>query len=245
MTPENRKTEPGWLALVSSPIGNLEDITLRALRTLKEADLVAAEDTRRSARLLNHYDIDVRTTSYHVRNEHRKTAHLVQCVEDGTKVAVLSDAGTPLISDPGFLLVREALQRGIEPVIVPGASSVTYAVTAAGLPADTFCFYGFAPPKAGKRRRFLHDLAARGGTAFLFESPYRIEKLLGAICEVIGPQTPLALIREATKLHEERLRGTAAALLHAHTGRTWKGEIVVGLNLRDTADSSRSDDSSC
>lgn len=223
----------GWLALVATPIGNLEDMTLRAIRTLREADLIAAEDTRRARRLCLHYEIDTPLTPYHAFNEHRRTHELLDRVERGARIVVLSDAGTPAISDPGFLVVREAMDRGVQPVVIPGVSAVTFAVVAAGLPVDRFLFAGFPPVKAGKRRRFLEELGALQHTAFLFESPHRIGRLLREVADVLGPDTLVAVVREATKCHEEVLRGRAADLVAAHAEKKWKGEIVVGLDLRN------------
>ena len=226
------QNETGWLALVATPIGNLEDITHRALRVLKEADLLAAEDTRRARKLCAHFDIHTPMTAYHAHNEHRKTEWLLDQVETGKRVAVLSDAGTPAISDPGFLIVREALRRGIEPRVIPGVSAVTFALVAAGLPVDRFTFLGYPPVKPGKRRNFLKTRCEPGGTFILFESPHRLNRLLGALCEVLGPETPLAIIREATKLHEECLRGTARLLADKYLDRDWRGECTVVVNTR-------------
>lgn len=220
----------GWLALMATPIGNLEDMTLRAIRTLKEADLIAAEDTRRSGILCKTYDVHARLVPYHAFNEHRRTEALLDEVAAGRKVVVLSDAGTPAISDPGFLIVRAALARGIEPVVIPGVSALTFAAVAAGLPVDRFAFLGFAPVKPGKRRAFLEKIRAADMTCFLFESPFRVTRLLEAIVEVLGPETRVALIREATKLHEECLRGSAGELLAKHRDRDWKGELVIAVD---------------
>jgi 16S rRNA (cytidine1402-2'-O)-methyltransferase len=229
------QTDSGWLALVASPIGNLEDITLRALRVLGEADLIAAEDTRRARTLCSKYNITAPLTAYHAHNEHRKTQQLLDQVQSGRRVAVLSDAGTPAVSDPGFLIVRAALERGIEPLVVPGVSALTYAVVAAGLPVDRFHFAGFPPVKSGRRRTFLESLRRHDATVFLFEGPHRIGKLLGEVVEVLGAATPVALIREATKLHEETIRGTAGEIAAACADRAWRGEFVIALDLREKA----------
>lgn len=229
--------EPGgWLALVATPIGNLEDTTLRAIRTLREADLIAAEDTRRARKLCAHFEISTQLTAYHAHNEHRKTQWLLDAVASGRKVAVLSDAGTPCVSDPGFLIVRSALERGIEPEIIPGVSAVTYAVVAAGFPVDRFVFLGYPPVKAGKRRTFLTAIADYHTTAILFESPHRIGRLLGDIADCLGRDTQVALIREATKRYEERIRGTAGELSERLCGRNWKGEIVLAVHGRGVND---------
>ncbi len=219
----------GWLALIASPIGNLEDITLRALRMLREADLVAAEDTRRARKLLTHFEISCATTSYHSHNEHGKTHQLLEQVQQGRRIAVLTDAGTPAVSDPGYLLMRDAVEAGIEPIIIPGASALTFAVVACGFPISDFIFGGFLPMKSGKRRSMLRQLFASSRTVFLFESPHRMSKLLTEIVEELGGETMVAIVREATKLHEEVLRGSAAELLAAHGSRSWKGELTVGL----------------
>jgi len=221
--------DAGWLALVATPIGNLEDITLRALRTLREADLVAAEDTRHARILLDAHGIRTALTPYHAFNEHRRTEALLDQVAAGKKVALLSDAGTPAVSDPGFFIVRAAVARGIEPVVLPGPSALTFSVVAAGLPVDRFRFLGFLPVKSGRRRTALATVATTGETTFFFESPHRIGRLLEEIRDVLGPDTRVAVIREATKLHEERLRGTAAELLQLTAGRTWRGELVVAV----------------
>jgi len=222
----------GWLALVSTPIGNLEDITLRALRVLREADLIAAEDTRRARRLCQRYDIDTPLTSYHAHNEHRRTAALLDQVQAGKRIAVLSDAGTPVISDPGFLIVREALRRGIEPMIVPGVSALTWAVVAAGLPMDRFCFLGFLPSKGERRRKRLLEMREHPGAYILFESPHRMSRLLQEMREVLGGDVRVAVCREATKLHEECIRGNLDAVFEQHGNRTWKGEITVVVCTR-------------
>lgn len=224
-------SEGGWLALVATPIGNLEDTTFRAVRTLKEADCIAAEDTRRAGKLCAHFAIDTPRTAYHAHNEHRRTDGLLHRVENGEKIAVLSDAGTPAVSDPGFLIVREALKRGIEPVIVPGVSALTFAVVAAGLPVDQFHFAGFLHQKSGKRRTALEGMARTGGTWFLFESPHRVVRLLGEIVDIVGEETQVALIREATKLHEECLRGPAGELAETCADRSFRGEFVVAFRV--------------
>ncbi len=223
----------GKLYLVSTPIGNLEDITLRALRVLREVDLVAAEDTRRTRQLLSHFDIHVRLESFHAFNEHDKASRLAERVAGGLNVALVSDAGTPSVADPGFLPVREALRIGLEPVVVPGVSAVTFAVTASGLPVERFSFRGFAPVKPGRRRSFFEELRSAEETVFFFESPYRVGKSLTEIAEIVGPEVPVALIREATKIHEEVLRGSAGEL--AALKREWRGDFVIGLHPAGTA----------
>ena len=218
---------PGQLYIVSTPIGNLEDITLRALRILKEVDIIAAEDTRHTRQLLSHFEIHSRRLeSCHSFNEHDKVDRLLDEVENGLSLALVSDAGTPSVADPGFLLVRSALERGLEPVVVPGVSAVTFSVTASGLPVDAFTFRNFAPVKPGKRGKFLESILNDVRTSFFFESPFRIGRTLKEI-SAISPNAKVAVIREATKLHEEIIRGTAAEV--AALERQWKGEIVVGV----------------
>ena len=229
----------GKLYLVSTPIGNLEDITLRALRVLKEVDLIAAEDTRHTRQLLTHFDIHAKLESFHAFNEHDRAAKLAERVSDGLTLALVSDAGTPSVADPGFLLVREALKLGIEPVVIPGVSAVTFAVTASGLPVDKFSFRNFAPVKPGKRRKFFEAIRDAGETVFFFESPYRVAKALAEIAEVAGPDARVALVREATKLHEEVLRGSAAEL--AALKREWKGEFVIGVHAAAEKDASQTE----
>lgn len=218
---------PGQLYVVSTPIGNLEDITLRALRILKEVDIIAAEDTRHTRQLLSHFEIHCRRLeSCHSFNEHDKVDKLLDEVENGMSLALVSDAGTPSVADPGFLLVRSALERGLEPVVIPGVSAVTFSVTASGLPVDSFTFRNFAPVKPGKRGKFLESILADTRTSFFFESPFRIGRTLKEIA-AISPNAKVAVIREATKLHEEIIRGSAAEV--AAIERQWKGEIVVGV----------------
>lgn len=218
---------PGQLYIVSTPIGNLEDITLRALRILKEVEIIAAEDTRHTRQLLSHFEIHCpQLVSCHAFNEHDKVSKLLDQVENGSSLALVSDAGTPSVADPGFLLVRSALERNIEPIVIPGVSAVTFSVTASGLPVDTFTFRNFAPVKPGKRKKFFESILSDERTSFFFESPFRIERTLRELAE-ISPDARVAVIREATKLHEELLRGTASEL--ASLTRTWKGEIVVGV----------------
>ena len=220
----------GKLYIVSTPIGNLNDITYRALETLRSVDMIAAEDTRHTRKLLTHFDIHTKMCSYHTHNEHHKTAKLIEEIQAGLKLAVVSDAGTPSIADPGFLLVREALVAGIEPEIIPGVSALTFAATAAGLPVDKFAFYGFPPVKSGRKTAFFESIAAEDKTVIIFESPHRIGKTLDYISRIIGSDTLVAIIREATKFHEEVLRGTAEELSVQHKDRNWKGECVLVIS---------------
>ncbi|MCM8531330.1 MAG: 16S rRNA (cytidine(1402)-2'-O)-methyltransferase [Lentisphaeraceae bacterium] len=222
----------GKLYLLSTPIGNLDDMTFRAVKTLQEADLVAAEDTRRAMKLLNHFDIKVATTSFHMHNERGKTNSMLDKVESGQNVVVLSDAGTPAIADPGFFIVREAIAREIEPIVIPGVSALTFAAVSAGLPVDQFTFCGFLPVKKGKRQKILEKMRDIGLTCFVFESPYKIAKLLEEIQTVCGPQTEIALVREATKIYEETIRGEVADLAEQFKERNWKGELVVAIDMK-------------
>lgn len=227
-------SESGQLYLLSTPIGNLEDMTYRAVRILQEADLVAAEDTRRAMKLLNHFEIKVKTTSFHMHNERAKTDSLLDKVSAGEKVVVLSDAGTPAIADPGFYIVRAAVERGIEPVVIPGVSALTFAAVAAGLPVDQFIFSGFLPIKKGKRQKAIEALRDTGLTAFIFESPYKINKLLKEIADYTGPETNVVLVREATKIYEEVIRGQAGELAEKFKDKNWKGELVVAIDFKNS-----------
>ena len=221
----------GGLFIVSTPIGNLEDITLRALRILQEADIVAAEDTRHTMVLFQKYNIHTRLESFHIFNEHRKTSQLLDAVEAGNKVALVSDAGTPGIADPGFLLVREAVKRGIEPVIVPGVSALTFAAVASALPLDELAFFGFPPVKSGRKKAFFERLNTEGKSCFIYESPHRIAKTLAMIAEISGGDTPCAVIKEATKVHEKIFRGTAGELAEYFSSLPQvKGEYVIAFH---------------
>jgi 16S rRNA (cytidine1402-2'-O)-methyltransferase len=200
------------LFLVSTPIGNLEDITLRALRVLREVALIAAEDTRRTAKLLAHFDLHTPTTSFYEQVEHEKTPRLLARLAGGESIALVSDAGTPGISDPGYRLVTAAIDAGIRVEAVPGASAVLAALVSSGLPTDTFSFAGFPPVKAQARERWLTLLADRRETLVLFEAPHRLRETLEAILHVLGDRR-MVVARELTKVHEEFVRGTASSLL--------------------------------
>ncbi|HYE94592.1 MAG TPA: 16S rRNA (cytidine(1402)-2'-O)-methyltransferase [Rubricoccaceae bacterium] len=215
------------LYLVPTPIGNLEDVTLRALRVLKEADLIACEDTRTSGFLLAHYGIETPRTSFHTHNEHGKARHLVEQMQAGRVIALVTDAGTPGISDPGFLLVREALAAGLRVEALPGATAFVPALVASGLPTDRFVFEGFLPQKKGRQTR-LKALAEEPRTVVLYESPHRLGRLLGELSEHLGPERPAAVARELTKKFEEVRRGTLAELAahYAEADRV-RGEVVV------------------
>lgn len=217
---------PGTLYLVATPIGNLEDITLRALRTLKECDVVAAEDTRRTGQLLKHFGISKPLLSYFQFNEAKRSEEILQRLKLGEKVALVTDAGSPGISDPGERVVKAAVAAGFRVEAVPGPSAVIAGLTASGLPTDEFHFIGFLAHKSGQRRKKLEALKTFAGTLVLYESPYRIEKLLGELSEVF-PERMVVLGRELTKRFEEFLRGRPAELLRAARDRKLKGEFVV------------------
>jgi 16S rRNA (cytidine1402-2'-O)-methyltransferase len=223
---------PGTLYLVATPIGNLEDITLRALRVLRECTVIAAEDTRRTGVLLKLFGIAKPMLSHHAFNEARRGDELLARLRAGETVALVSDAGTPGISDPGERVVRAALDAGLRVEAVPGPCALVAALTASGLPSDEFHFIGFLPHKSGQRRKRLETAAASGGTLVLYESPYRIGKLLGELSELL-PARRVVLARELTKRFEEFLRGTPAELAKALEGRTVKGEFVVLVGPAD------------
>jgi len=218
---------PGTLYLVATPIGNLEDITLRALRLLREADLIACEDTRQTGKLLAHFGIDKPMTSYHEHNETARTQEMVAKLEAGANIALVSDAGTPLVSDPGYRLVTAAIDAGITVVPIPGASAVLGALSGAGLPTDAFRFCGFLPPKQGQRKKALEALRDEDCTLVFYEAPHRILDALLDVSAVYG-ERPVVVARELTKLHEEFLRGTAEEVRARLAARpSVKGEIVL------------------
>lgn len=214
------------LTIVPTPIGNLEDITLRALKTLQRVRLILAEDTRTSGLLLHHFEIKCPLQSYHMHNEHKMLESICARIEVAEDVALVSDAGTPAISDPGFLLVRECLRRGIEVECLPGATAFVPALVASGLPADRFVFEGFLPQKKGRQTR-LNALKDEERTVVLYESPYRVLKTLAQIGEIRGLDCPVVAARELTKLHEEFVRGTVAELITHFTNKAPKGEFVL------------------
>jgi len=217
---------PATLYLVATPIGNLEDITLRALRVLKECDVVAAEDTRRTGQLLKHFGISKPLLSYFQFNEARRSEEIVNRLRRGERVALVTDAGSPGISDPGQRVVRAAVAEGLRVEAVPGACALIAALTASGLPTDEFHFLGFLPHKSGARRKLLEGLRGVPGTLVFYESPYRVEKLLQELADYF-PDRPVTLARELTKKFEEFIRGRPAELLQSAQNRSWKGEFVV------------------
>ena len=214
------------LYLVPTPIGNLEDITLRALRVLKTVDAVLAEDTRNSIKLLSHYEIRTRLEAYHAHNEHRATEKIIDRLLKGEKLAMVSDAGTPGISDPGFLLVREALKAGVKVECLPGATAFVPALVKSGLPCDKFCFEGFLPHKKGRQTR-LTLLAEEDRTVVFYESTHRIIKLLEQLVEFFGEERFVSVSRELTKIHEETFSGQAIEVLNHFQTSVTKGEFVV------------------
>jgi 16S rRNA (cytidine1402-2'-O)-methyltransferase len=225
--PLNESLAPG-LYLVATPIGNLEDITLRAIRVLKEVDLIACEDTRQTQKLLNHYGISKRAVSYHEYNEASRAAELVEKLTAGVRIAVVSDAGTPGVSDPGFRLVTLAIERGVLVIPIPGPAAFVSALVGSGLPLESFSFRGFLAPKSGSRRKELEKVRESPQTEIFYEAPHRILDTLKDIVAVLGPERPIVVARELTKVHEEFLRGTAAELLKSLQNRDEvKGEIVL------------------
>lgn len=221
-------TMAGRLYLIPTPVGNLEDITLRALRILKEVDLILCEDTRTSSVLLNHYEIRKPLLSHHKFNEHETSAGMAKRIEAGQSVALISDAGTPGISDPGFMLVRECVAQGIEVECLPGPTAFVPALIDSGLPCDRFLFEGFLPQKKGRQTR-INALKDEPRTIIFYESPYRLVKALQQFVEAYGPERPVAVCREISKLHEQCVRGTLQEVLEHFQETEPKGEIVIVL----------------
>lgn len=214
------------LYLVPTPVGNLEDITLRALKVLREADLILAEDTRTSGLLMKHFDIHRPMLSYHKFNEHQTVARIVERLLAGETIAVVSDAGTPGISDPGFLVAREAAKAGVEVSCLPGATAFVPALVASALPCDRFCFEGFLPQKKGRQTR-LKELADEGRTMVFYESPHRVTKALQQMAEVFGEDRPVAVCREISKLHEEVFRGSLSDAIAHFAEHEPRGEFAI------------------
>jgi len=216
----------GKLFVVPTPIGNLEDITLRALRILKECDLLLVEDTRVSSVLLKHFGVETRMQSHHKFNEHRAAEHLVERLKGGETIALISDAGTPGISDPGFYLVRACVQASVEVECLPGATAFVPALVESGLPSDRFCFEGFLPQKKGRQTR-LRQLASETRTMIFYESPYRVIKTLTQLAENLGEEREASVSREISKLHAETVRGTLRELVIHFTEHAPRGEFVI------------------
>ena len=216
----------GMLYVVPTPVGNMEDMTFRAIRILKEADLILAEDTRTSGILLKHYEIKNQLMSHHKFNEHGTTAGIVERLKAGATIALISDAGTPGISDPGFFLVREAVAAGQEVQCLPGATAFVPALVSSGLPDDRFCFEGFLPQKKGRKTR-LENLRDEERTMVFYESPYRVVKTLKQFAEVFGEDRKVCCCREISKVHEECVRGTMTEVIAHFTEKEPKGEFVI------------------
>lgn len=219
----------GTLYIVATPIGNLEDMTFRAIRILKEVDLIAAEDTRHSRKLLSHYGIATRMTPYHDHNEQLKTDYLLEKLLEGHNIAIITDAGTPCIADPGYRIAKAAAEKGIKTVPIPGASAIAAALSASGLPSDRFAFEGFLPPKQGKRKARLLEFKDDNRLIIFYEAPHRLAATLADMAEILGCRE-VVIARELTKIHEEFRHGTPAELLEHYSAQTVKGEIVILLS---------------
>ena len=216
----------GKLFIVPTPVGNLEDMTFRAIRVLKEADLILAEDTRTSSVLMKHFEIQTHMQSHHKFNEHKTAAAIAQRILAGETIALVSDAGTPAISDPGFLLVRECVRAGVEVECLPGATAFVPALVQSGLPNEKFCFEGFLPQKKGRETR-IRELAAEPRTIIFYESPFRLAKTLAQFADVFGADRPAAVVREISKHFHETVRGTVSELAARYEAQEPKGEIVL------------------
>jgi 16S rRNA (cytidine1402-2'-O)-methyltransferase len=231
----------GKLFIVPTPIGNLEDMTLRAIRMLKEVDLILAEDTRTSSVLLKHYQIETRLSSHHKFNEHKTVTHLAERILAGENIALISDAGTPSISDPGFLLTRTCLDMGVEVECLPGATAFVPALVNSGFPSDRFCFEGFLPQKKGRQKK-LKELVEETRTMIFYESPYRLVKALEQFSEYFGADRKVSVSRELSKLFEENFKGTVTEVLAHFKSKTVKGEIVIVLEGKPNLKSSERDE---
>ena len=223
----------GKLYLVPTPIGNLDDMTFRAVKVLQEADMILAEDTRNSGKLLKHFEITTPMQSHHMHNEHKTVDHWVKRIQAGETVALISDAGTPAISDPGFLLTRACVENGIEVDCLPGATAFVPALVNSGLPNDRFIFEGFLPEKKGRQTRYL-QLAEETRTMIVYVSPHKLVKTLGEFVQYFGADRPVSISREITKLHEETIRGTAEEVLKHYEAKPPKGEIVAVVGGKPT-----------
>ena len=217
------------LYIVPTPIGNLDDITLRAIETLKLSDIILAEDTRHANKLLSHYKIQTKVSSYHLKNEHKKVEEYVKMIVNGSTVSLITDAGTPCISDPGFLLIREAIKNNILITCLPGPTAFIPALVMSGLPSDSFIFEGFLPRKKGRKSK-LYEISQNTKTTILYESPFRIIKTLSDMKETIGSERKIAIVREISKIYEEVFRGTIEEAILEYNERTIKGEFVICLD---------------
>jgi 16S rRNA (cytidine1402-2'-O)-methyltransferase len=239
LAPESKRMieqkKPGRLYVVATPIGNLEDITYRAVRVLKEADLIACEDTRHTAKLLHHYGIDKPTVSYHEHNEAARAEELVVKLEQGLNIAQVSDAGMPGISDPGYRVIKLAIERGVQVVPIPGASALVAALAASGLPTDSFQFLGFLPARSGERRTLLESVRDAQQTTVVYEAPHRIAETMKDIVDLLGAERPVVLARELTKVHEEFIRGSAAEVLRRVQEHELKGEMTLLIGKSSSA----------
>lgn len=222
---------PGKLYLVATPIGNLKDITLRALDVLREVDIIACEDTRHTQKLLNHYGIRAKTISYHEHNETARAAELVERIGNGASIAIVSDAGTPAIADPGYRIVEVAVDAGIEVIVIPGAVAFVAAAASSGLATDSIYFGGFLPSRKGERRKRLEECSEIPATLAFYESPHRLAKSLADCAEVLGDRSA-AIARELTKLHEQIVRGTLSELAARYAAESVRGEIVILIGRR-------------
>lgn len=226
---------PGVLYIVATPIGNLEDVTYRAVRILQEADLIACEDTRQTRKLLEHYGIHKPLVSYHEHNENQRAQELIAKLQAGANIAQVSDAGMPGISDPGYRVVKRALECGIAVIPIPGPSAFVAALAASGLPTDAFEFRGFLPAKAGQRRTALEGIRPVQHTVIFYEAPHRIVESLEDVTRILGQQRHVVIARELTKLHEEFIRGTALEVLATARSRELKGEITLLIGRNESA----------
>lgn len=225
------KNNIGTLRIVSTPIGNLSDITYRAIDILKNSHIIAAEDTRVSRKLLNHYDIETKMISYFEHNKFSRIKQIMAALLNGSDVAVISDAGTPAISDPSYKLIREAISMGAKIESIPGASAVLAALVSSGLPTDRFIFEGFLPPKKGRKKR-IENIANENATIVIYESKNRLQRTIKQLLDILGDR-PAVICRELTKLHEECIRGTLSSLLSCVVEQTLKGEIVLLIGKND------------
>ena len=221
----------GKLFVVATPIGNLQDISFRAVETLKKVNCIFAEDTRTSKKLINYYDIDTKLYSYHDHSSEKEIARLLDILKDHKVVALISDAGTPTISDPGYSLIRQCINEGIDVIPIPGASALTAAISASGLPSDAFTFIGFLPTKKGRKKK-ISSLENLDMTIVLFESPHRLIKTLNQLKEALG-ERPIVVARELTKLYEEIIRGNFSSAIEFFEAKKIKGEIVIMIGKND------------